>query len=745
MSKLCIIDGAMEGSSFDLTTHATLVGRATDNDIQVKDPSVSRKHMKILRKGDRFFIEDLGSQNGTWIDGHPIKSGITVQIEEGLPFVIGGVLAVVGKRSPEDGMVLQYSVDLSSETGEMKENTFFKDRRMTTRRNLELIHELSTLLMQSLDINEICEKIMDSIFSTLNRIDAGTILWVDDQTGEQQEIISRSRDNKENIRFHYSRTIVNRVMREGKAIIMSDTSLEDENSLSESMELEQIKSVMCVPLISRSGIRGVIYVHSVNVPYRSGKEDLDVLTGLSSSIALAIENASLYSERKSSQEALQKAYDELEDRVEKRTVELSQANKKLKEEINERKKIEWKLRKANEEIENLVSSLSAIFIGLSSESRIIQWNTAAKTAFGPESGTVLGQTLSECDIQWDWPRVNEGISHCQKEARPIRLDEVRFKRVDGRDGFLEMTINPVKRDGEGISGLSIMGADITETKILEHQLMQAQKLKSIGQLAAGIAHEINTPTQYVGDNTRFFQDAFKDLTQLIKKYGELFEAVKTGTVNEDLLHKVDKEVKETEVGYLMEEIPTAIQQTLEGVKRIAEIVLAMKEFSHPGTGEKTAIDINKAIESTLTVARNEWKYVAEMVTSFDPSLPLVPCFPGEFNQVILNMIINAAHAIADVVGDGSQKKGTITVSTRRDGDYAEIRIRDTGAGIPEEIQSRIFDPFFTTKEVGKGTGQGLAISHSVIVEKHDGNITFHPELNRGKTFIIRLPIEPKEG
>ncbi len=153
MSKLRIMDGAMGGSSFELTTDTTFIGRAADNDIQVKDNSVSRKHMKILRRGEKFFIEDLGSQNGTWIDGHPIKPGIEVQIEEGLPVVIGGVLAFVGKRSSEDGMVLQYSVDLSNETGEFRESVFYKDRRITTRRNLELIYEMSTLLMQSLDIN----------------------------------------------------------------------------------------------------------------------------------------------------------------------------------------------------------------------------------------------------------------------------------------------------------------------------------------------------------------------------------------------------------------------------------------------------------------------------------------------------------------------------------------------------------------------------------------------------------------
>jgi signal transduction histidine kinase len=167
----------------------------------------------------------------------------------------------------------------------------------------------------------------------------------------------------------------------------------------------------------------------------------------------------------------------------------------------------------------------------------------------------------------------------------------------------------------------------------------------------------------------------------------------------------------------------------------------MKEFSHPGSGEKTPIDINRAIESTITVARNEWKYVAEVVTEFDSGLPFVLCLPGEFNQVILNILINAVHAITGVVREGGKEKGTITVTTRRDGAWAEIRIRDTGTGIPEKVRNRVFDPFFTTKEVGKGTGQGLAIAHNVICEKHGGTITFETETGKGTTFIIRLPIK----
>jgi signal transduction histidine kinase len=277
-------------------------------------------------------------------------------------------------------------------------------------------------------------------------------------------------------------------------------------------------------------------------------------------------------------------------------------------------------------------------------------------------------------------------------------------------------------------------------KMREVQLRQSQKLESIGHLAAGIAHEINTPTQYIGDNTHFIKDAFNDLLGLLDAYGQLFDAAKAGTITPELIATVEKSVVDSDVAYLTTEIPKAIEQSLQGISRVSKIVGAMKHFSHPGDSAKSPIDLNHAIESTITVATNEWKYVANLVTDFDPTLPPVRCLPGEFNQVILNMIVNATHAIADVNGNGASGKGTITVSTRRDGEWVEIRIKDTGTGIPEYLRNRIFDPFFTTKGVGKGTGQGLAIAHAVIVDQHSGTIQLESELGAGTTFIIRLPI-----
>jgi len=478
-----------------------------------------------------------------------------------------------------------------------------------------------------------------------------------------------------------------------------------------------VHSLLHVPLISKGKPFGVLTVDNRSTPQPFKEIDETMLTSLADYAAVAIENASLY----------QQAQQEIAER------------KRVEEALGSERNL---LRTSKSDFEQLIASLSSGLIVFSSDLCITHWNPKASQILGFQASQVLGRPLKEIPIQWDWEVINENIDKCRNELRPMFLDPVRFKRLDGQDGYMGINISPIRGNEDQLSGYILLCGDITERKILENRLAQAHKLESIGQLAAGIAHEINTPIQYVGDNTVFLQDNYISLLKLLRKYDEFFSILKGRNEYLELITQLDEARQEADLAYLYEEIPIAIQQSLEGIHRVTEIVSAMKEFSHPGVKEKTALDINNAITHTLTVARNELKYVADVETDLDPNLPQVVCLPGEIGQVFLNIIVNAAHAIAAVVEDGKKGKGIIKICTRQERNWVDIRISDTGPGIPEENKPHIFEPFFTTKEVGKGTGQGLAMAYDVIERKHGGTITFETEIGKGTTFIIRLPVEP---
>ena len=307
------------------------------------------------------------------------------------------------------------------------------------------------------------------------------------------------------------------------------------------------------------------------------------------------------------------------------------------------------------------------------------------------------------------------------------------------------------RRGRPPAELIAFGNDVTEQKqaeqgrrLMEIQLRHVQRLESVGQLAAGIAHEVNTPAQYIGDNIRFLQQSFAQLTPLLRQHERLLRAVKENAATPELVADLEQSLRQCDLNFLIEETPRAIEQSLEGVSSVTRIVHSMRDFSHPGSGEKVPIDLNQTVENALVIAANAWKYVANLVKDFQPGLPRILCLPGELNQVILNLVVNAAHAIADVTGGDARQKGTITISTRRHGDWVEIQVGDTGTGIPEAIRDKVFDPFFTTRSVGEGTGQGLAIARNVIVGRHNGTLTFQTQLGVGTVFTIRLPIHPAQ-
>jgi PAS domain S-box-containing protein len=317
--------------------------------------------------------------------------------------------------------------------------------------------------------------------------------------------------------------------------------------------------------------------------------------------------------------------------------------------------------------------------------------------------------------------------------------EMIFHRKDGSAFSADTSLTPVLGPTGKIRNFIAIVRDLTEKKMLETQLLQAQKMESIGQLAAGIAHEINTPTQFVGDNVHFLKGVVEDFIDSMDKLKSLKQRLEEQEL-QVVAQEIGKMLQRVDIDFIEEEAPAAINQSLDGLSRIAKIVGAMKDFSHPGSNSREVIDLNRVIDSTITIARNEWKYVAEMKTDLAPDLPGVEGDSQVIGQTILNLIVNAAHAIEEKHGEAaSSDKGLIQISTRVTDSWVELRVTDNGIGIPENIKQRIFEPFFTTKEVGKGSGQGLAIAYSGIVEKHGGHIDIESVVGEGTSFIILLP------
>jgi signal transduction histidine kinase len=319
--------------------------------------------------------------------------------------------------------------------------------------------------------------------------------------------------------------------------------------------------------------------------------------------------------------------------------------------------------------------------------------------------------------------------------------EGRIRRKDGKELSVLSSLHPIDV-GSGGQSLCIL-FDITRRQSLEADLHRARKLEAVGQLAAGIAHEINTPTQFVGDSLRFLSTSCKDVLGVVERYREAIGKLADQPDATALVDEMRAAEEKADLTYIEQEAPGAFERAREGIARITSIVGAMKEFAHPDQRQKAKVDLNHALESTLVIARNEYKYVAEVETDFG-AIPPVLCHLGDVNQVFLNLLVNSAHAVAEVV-KASDTKGRIRVRTRQEGHCVRVEIADTGCGIPEAIRERVYDPFFTTKEVGRGSGQGLAIAWSIIVEKHGGTLSFDSEVGKGTTFKITLPIDGAGG
>ena len=370
----------------------------------------------------------------------------------------------------------------------------------------------------------------------------------------------------------------------------------------------------------------------------------------------------------------------------------------------------------------VIDLIPALIYAKDVHSRFIFCNQFTARAMGITPAEAIGRTDFDFYPEEMARRFHADEEHVLASGEPIiDREESALDRLSGNTRELLTSKVPL-RDGQGrIIGIVGTGRDISRLKEAERRLASAERLESIGRLASGIAHEINTPVQYVGDSIYFIRDAMTDLLGGVSPAA----AVSSATAGSDFAQ-------------VRAELAAAVERAIEGLERITEIVRSMKDFSYPDQTEMSGVDLNRAVQSTLVVTRNTYKYVADVATDLG-ELPLVSCFGGLINQVILNLVINAAHAIADKVKD-TGARGLITVRTYLEESRVVIAVGDTGLGIPHLIRSHIFDPFFTTKEVGRGTGQGLSLCRNIVVSVHRGSLTFDTTIGEGTTFYVRLPL-----
>ncbi len=397
--------------------------------------------------------------------------------------------------------------------------------------------------------------------------------------------------------------------------------------------------------------------------------------------------------------------------------------------IQRRRAVE-ELRVAHQANRTLIHAIPLALITLDAEGRILRFNPAAESLFDRTAFDVVGREIGSSGLSWDFAALPNMLAAVSPGATTIR--EVPFTRPDGREGFLSVVLSAITDSGPNAAAkVLIVGSDVTEQRQLEAQILMTRKLEAIGQMAAGLAHEINTPSQYIETNLQFLLGAFEDLLGYLGDLDGVAAALPA-----DAADRLTRAAADRDIAFAREDVPKALRESVEGVKRISEIVAAMKEFSRDSALELGSVDLNRALASTITVTQSAWKRVCEVRTEFADDLPFVQGRAVELNQALLNIIMNAVQAIEDA---SASDRGLITVATRQAGEMAEVRISDTGNGIPAKIRDRVFDPFFTTRTVGSGTGQGLTLARSIVVDQHRGELTFETAEGQGTTFVIRLP------
>ena len=509
MSKLFIMNGPDKGKSYPFESNIIYLGRLPDNDIQIKEKSISRKHLRIQQKGNKFLLRDLNSKNGTFINGRIVRPGMDFEVEEGVPIAVGKIFISLGVECKEDIFSIQELEDLSDEFSSTAMFTAYRDRPHTSPKNMDFFYKVSTALTQSLNIDEIMEKVLDYIFELFKRIDRGVIILLDYKTGDISSVISRTETNKNNkstVNPRYSKTIVNKVIQNGKPIIMLDTLGLDDSDVSDSMELMNVKSVMCVPLISKSQVRGVIYVDSVKIPFGFREEDLSLINALSSPAAIAIENALLYSD--------------MERLVQERTENLISTEKMLRESEKRFKSmfnnmssgvIIFKVGNEGNDFTILDINRAGCKIEKITKKQAIRKN--ALDIFPELKTTALMENLLKV---WENKKPEQCLITLSGDENTIWKEYFLFHLPNDE---IVAIVNDVseKRKAE------------MDQKALQEQLFAAQKMESIGAFAGGTAHNFRNILQAISGNIEYLEALYGDkpeITDLVKNiYGSIDKGV----------------------------------------------------------------------------------------------------------------------------------------------------------------------------------------------------------------------------
>lgn len=705
MTNLVVIDGPMKGRAFALRGNTTSIGRSPDNDVQFKDHSVSLNHARIVRRANRFFIADVKSRNGTWVNGQQIVSDQEVEVNEGIPISIGRISFRLERPDATLGAKHRSWPSWTEITEDSGRSRIGEERRLVyDSGTFRLLYELSMILMQSLDVREICDKIMDFLFLHLKRIDGGTILTVDIEDGSLKKISSKSRDPKE--KTDYSPTIVNRVLQDCEPIMILDTSTDNSANSSHSTKILGVKSILCLPMLSPSRCLGLIYLYSKKSSRGFRKGDLILLTALCAPAALAMENALLNIRHKQTEEELRKAHENLEREVEKPTSELFQANALLREKILAHELALEKLGRSEAKYREVVQNANSIILRRDPQGRITFFNEFAQRFFGYTEEEIFGKPVVGTIVpktETTGRDLEAMIKEIGRYPERYASNENENTRRNGDRVWIAWTNRAIRdKDGNVVEILCI-GNDITERKQLEKELFHAQNLNALGTLAGGVAHYFNNLFMGIQGNASLM----------------LFDI--------DSTHAHYKRLKDIE----------------EYVRTGADLTKELLGFASEGRYEIKPANINNLMMDSSRIFGQTRKEI-QFRSVYEEDIWTVEVDYGQIEQVLYSLYVNAWHAMPEG-GEISLRTENVILDNSalkpyglRPGMYVKLTVADNGTGMDEETRKRIFEPFFTTKKLGHGRGLGLAAVYGII-KSHRGFITAESEKDMGSTFTIYLP------